>query len=243
MKKLTTLLLLPILAAALTATRYQDRTTEELPPEVAAKLRSVPNTSLLTSVPYPDGYVEKIAPKPPPIPVEKDCGSVTLYWVQVAYPITVCGPPSEPVIGVVTGYRGPGVAPPFDLPPPAASQRPVQTFKLTSLSGATFKDPLTCYSHYGPWLAEVKYYQECNGTEKYTLEILGVPSCPGCNFFTWAPPFENHPPELTMAQSLVFRKETIIDCDPTDLTKCCDPIENPNCDALPNPFPTPIHPQ
>jgi hypothetical protein len=231
MKKLTALFLLPILASALAANSYQNRDAPELPPEVAADIRSVPNTNLLMSVPYPDGYVDK-ALSTTTARDERDCGTIEFFWAQVTFPVTFCTP--DPNLGMVTAYTGPGVAPPFDLPPPAADPKPAQNFKFSVISGNRLPDPFNCFTHSGPWLARVIYYRACDMPEKYSMEILGIPSCPGCLYFEYAPPFENHPSHINVVQGLGLPwKTNFMDCNPSDLTKC---------PGVPEPSPTPVPP-
>jgi hypothetical protein len=117
---------------ALTTTRCNDDDKvsglEELPKEIAANLKVVPNTDLLISMPPFEAKKPVVALAP------KNCAPTELSYVQVIYPITICSPPDFSTNGLLKEYRvAPDRAP---LPAPAGE---TQTYMLSSFEGKYLK--------------------------------------------------------------------------------------------------------
>jgi hypothetical protein len=188
---------------------------EELPEEIAANLKVVPNTDLLISMP-PFEVRKPVATATP-----KNCASTELSYVQVIFPITICYPPDFSTNGLLKEYR---LAPDREPFPPPAGQ--TQTYTLSSFDGKALRNPLFCVQKGGPWLATISRTDPCFGPIEFNLAILGVPACPQCPAFRWFDDLDNHPPELHLIMPLVDTTVSYLDCDPTDPTKC-GPDTNP----------------
>jgi hypothetical protein len=231
--------LIPLLAAplllALAASQCPKRGDDlsrlgELPPEVAARLKRVPNTELLISMP------PVAVGKPLVRPDKKFCGSANRSFVQLTYPITICYPPSYPDAGILVEHRGPAKSPTTPPLSPESGAGRTLSFKLSSFAGETSPLQRRCVQKWGPWLATVVEEDPCSGPITFTLTILGVPPCPECPQFVWYDKFDNHPQELNLILPLVDTQHSEIDCDPGDLTNCG------GGDGDPNPNPTPVGP-
>jgi hypothetical protein len=208
----------------LLATSHRAGNQGELPGEIAANLKVVPNTDLLISMPP---FETK---QPTVVAASKPCSTVQFSYVQVIYPITICYPPYFPTIGILKEYAlAPGQAP---LPPPAGQ---TQTYTLSSFKGEALTTPLFCLQKGGPWLASIIRFDPCSGPTKFVLTILGVPACPECPTFSWYDDLDNHPPELNLIMPLVNTTTSYISCDPTNPT-LCGAVTNPT----PPPPPAPL---
>lgn len=194
---------------------YRVGDLEELPEEIAANLKVVPNTDLLISMPPFEVKKPAVALAP------KNCAPTEHSYVQVIFPITICSPPDFPTKGLLKEYRLAPDRTPF--PPPAGQ---TQTYTLSSFEGKALKNPLFCVQKGGPWLATITKTDPCFGPIEFNLVISGVPACPQCPAFRWFDDLDNHPPELHLIMPLVDTTISYLDCDPTDLTKC-GPDPNP----------------
>ena len=231
--------LFPLLAAplvlALTASQCPKRGDDlgrlaELPPEVAAQLKRVPNTELLISMP------PAAVGKPLVRPERKSCGSSDRSFVQVTYPITICYPPSYPDAGVLVEHPSPARPPVTGAVSSDPDAGRTLHFKLGSFVGEISPFQRHCVQKWGPWLATVVREDPCFGPIKFTLVILGIPPCPDCPEFVWYDKFENHPQEPHLILPMVDTVHSSIDCDPGDLTNCGGEGGNPD------PDPTPVGP-
>jgi len=101
---------------------------DELPKEIAANLKVVPNTDLLINMPPFEAKKPVVALAP------KNYAPTELSYVQVIYPITICSPPDFSTNGLLKEYRAaPDQAP---LPAPAGE---TQTYMLSSFEGKSLK--------------------------------------------------------------------------------------------------------
>jgi len=104
---------------------------EELPKEIAANLKVVPNTDLLISVPPFEAKKPVVAPAP------KNCAPTELSYVQVIYPFTICSHPDFSTNGLLKEFRAASDRAP--LPAPAGE---TQTHMLSSFEGKSLKKTL-----------------------------------------------------------------------------------------------------
>src|SRR5262249_8088848 len=124
-----------VILQALTISRCNDDDKvsglDELPKEIAANLKVVPNTDLLISMPPFEAKKPVVAPAP------KNCAPTGLSYVRVIYQITICSPPDLSTNGLLKEYRAaPDQSP---LPAPAGE---TQTYMLSSFEGKSLKKPL-----------------------------------------------------------------------------------------------------
>jgi len=167
-------LMLLVLVAALGSSvcRKSDlNKLEELPKDIAENLERIPDSDVLVSIaPIAD-------PNPQPSPIfARACSETQDFWVQVAYPVTVCAP-FDLVPGTFMA----------DAPPRSSGPRAttVKNYKLTALAGQPLTTPFGCQRRSGPFLAIITRTIACNNATSCSMQILGVPSCPACPSFAW----------------------------------------------------------
>jgi hypothetical protein len=150
---------------------------EELPKEIAANLKQVPNTDLLVSVPTVTvNAPDKTASAPLPLP--KACFTTETFTSYATYPVTTCS--RDPNFGTVltqylamTGPTNGAVASPESVQ--------VKTFKLSSFAGRSFDPFLVCHLRGGPWNAMIVKQTDCAGITSCTMTL----GCTGCPVFLW----------------------------------------------------------
>jgi hypothetical protein len=160
-----------------------------------------------------------IQPRPfqPPPPCPRLCGSTTIYWVQVIYPITICNPPDFSN-SVLASYK---LRSQDSLIARISSSAPVTRMVSKKLVGGYKR--LYCKTMSGPWIAEIEEKEMCDnscgvGTRRFSMTILGVPekSPP----WVWWDSMDNHPQDVKFVGQPWIRSVSMTDCDPSDLTDC-----------------------
>ena len=201
---------------------------EELPQEIAANLKQVPNSKLLVSVPP----VTVNAPGGPggPLPLPKSCMTTQDFTSYVLYPVTICS--SDPNFGTVLSqylaFTGPTNS--SELSPGGVQ---VKTFKLSSFAGRNLTPFLVCHLRSGPWFATIVKTIDCSDVTSCTMTI----SCPGCPPFRWfgkTCESTDRPPEVQFFGPLGAGLPSSVRC-PGSLSNCGSGDE-------PGPTPSPPHP-
>jgi hypothetical protein len=127
------------------------------PFEVAGTLDRSDRGPFLTIRPHKSPAPKSPAPKRPtatPLAKSKSSYTIQKYWTQAIYPRVICCIPGDFLDGLEINVDPQPVPrrdrPPTDIAALAGQQR---FYKLSSLKGVPFKDPLWCSVKYGPWLA------------------------------------------------------------------------------------------
>ena len=156
----------------------------ELPRELAAELEPARTAPVLMAQP-------KLAPPPgpqTPPPLVKVASSCTSNFAGfMVFPVTVC----YPVGGLVEQVHLSGSATEAARSAAARPRQEVKYYRLSSFTGLS--GPFLCSTRGGPWSAEAKETQDCNGQLSTTLTI----TTPGDDVaFLWHDRFTNPPPEF-----------------------------------------------
>src|SRR5437899_1058118 len=154
---------------------------EELPKDLAANLKRVPDSDVLISIAPVAAPSPVSTPGKPRGPIfTRACGETQSFLVQVLLPVTVCS-------------RRDLVASTFLAAAPPrtgglAATATVKNFKLTAFDGKILPSPFLCQTRNGPWLATIVRNIQCNEATSCAMVIMGVPSCPACPGFLWSGP-------------------------------------------------------
>jgi hypothetical protein len=173
---------------------------DELPKDIAASLKRLPNSQLLVSVPPAitstpvagrQGSADSGVTHP-----EIKCQTTYRYFVQVTdpAPITYCSPIRADLdaISAYDAAMSPGPRPPGN----------VKRYRLSSFQGKALLTPILCQYANGPWLAVISKTVDCRSQEHCTMTIA-VP---------WSPVYKwdgdhceatNRPPELHIFDQIV----------------------------------------
>ena len=202
---------------------------EELPKEIAANLKQLPNTELLVSVPpatvsAPDKTARG------PLPVPKACFKTQTFTSYATYTVTTCS--REHNFGtVLTQYldmTGPTSGP---LASPDSVQ--VKTFKLSSFAGRTFDPFLVCHQRGGPWNATIVKQIDCAGVTSCVM-TLGCIGCPSFQWFGDTCQSTGRPPEVHFFGDLSAGQQSSSAC-PGSISDCGNGDPNPNPSPPPHP--------
>jgi hypothetical protein len=148
---------------------------EELPKEIAANLKQVPNTDLLVSVPPVGVKVPDTARTT--LPAAKSCMTTQSFSSYCFYRVTTCSRYAN--FGtVLTEYLA------MTGPVPSPDSALVKTFKLSSFAGRTFDRFLVCDVRDGPWNAIIVKQTDCSDVTRCTMTL----GCLGCPVFQWSGP-------------------------------------------------------
>lgn len=145
---------------------------------------------------------------------KKACATVTVHWVQVTYPVTVCYPPNYPT-EFTQGRKA------TDSIPGIVSAEGTRREMISTRTINGF-NPLFCKTKYGPWIAELVDKENCDspcgeGTHTWTMNILGVH---GNLSWTWDGTMQDRPQEVQFIGQPWVKDSYSIDCDLSDLTNC-----------------------
>lgn len=177
----------------------------EAPPEVAASLEALPNTELLATSRNVNADL-KISDAPVAL---KACSSITVSWVQVTYPITVCNPPNlARVERAVTSKPARAEA---------TSSAPPKEYKLSALAQTKFANPFWCRQHSGPWIAEITEVESCSAgvPSRFDLVILGI----GQNVhYSWYGSFNDIPSDIAVIGQPSVKRSSRFPC--SHLSNC-----------------------
>jgi hypothetical protein len=169
---------------------------EELPKEIAANLKPIPDTDFFLSTPPPT-IATPDAVAPGPLPLGKDCRTTQEFFSYVLYPVTICSP--SRILGDVLSEYQAAFTPRAS---PAGGQ--VKTYILSSFEGRSLTPQLACHVRSGPWGATILKTAECSGV---TSCAMAVP-CPACPIFMWygdTCESQNRPAEVQFIPELTAR--------------------------------------
>jgi|GEM_PF-6544285 len=179
----------------------------EAPPEIAAGLEALPNTVLLATsknvkadLKTVDGQVALVS-----------CSSITVSWVQVTYPITVCNPPNFAAVERAVTSQPAGAE--------ATSNTPQKEYKLSAHAQQRFANPFWCRQHSGPWIAEITEVTSCSTgvPPRFDLVILGI----GQNVhYSWYGSFNNIPSDIAVIGQPFVRSSSRFPC--SHLSNCAN---------------------
>jgi hypothetical protein len=190
---------------------------EELPQDVAAQLKPVPNTNLLVSQPTGSAAPLQCGA---PSNTRRPCASQFEHRIFALYPVTICYPPEFPTDGILVDQKPTGSAP---IPP----HPPTRTFRLSSRGGTSPVRPLRCVVKTGPFGISIIETEDCSRTVKNHFAVDRLVPCEGCPPLEWCGELKDNPPPLQLIDqpSTIPLKQT--DCDPTDLNVCDTGLEPP----------------
>ena len=222
MKRLATVRIVPLFLLTLAASPCREvrdddvRRLDELPQDVAAQLKRVPNTNLLINAP-------PLAAGPScgtPSNTVRPCANQFEHRIFALYPVTICYPPEFPTEGILVEQQPPGSGP---TPP----RPPTRTFKLSSHGGTTAIGPLRCVVKSGPFGISILEAEDCSRTVANHFAVGGLVPCEGCPKLEWCGELRDNPPPLQLIGEAGTIPLPQTDCDPNDLNVCGTSFEPP----------------
>ncbi len=147
----------------------------------------------------------------------KACATITTYWVQVTYPVTICYPPDIITGGVFTQGKKAS-----DSIASIVKSEGTLTEKISDRSIDGVLPPFWCKTKYGPWIAEITDTENCDnscgeGSHTWTMKILGVQ---GNISWVWFGTMQDRPQDVQYVGQPWIRNVATIDCRPFDMTNC-----------------------
>ena len=213
-----------------TPPKYDGAKVEELPKEIAANLKQIPNTDLLVSVPpvtvnAPDRTARASLPLP------KACSTTQTFTSWASYSVTTCSRDHDfgTVLSQYLARTGPTSG-------PAASpdSMQVKTFKLSTFAGRTFDPFLVCDVRGGPWNATIVKETDCADVTSCVM-TLGCIGCPTFQWFGKTCQSTGRPTEVHFVGDLSAGPQSSFAC-PGSISDCGN--SNPGPDPSPPPHPT-----